>query len=477
MKRLLLTLMIPILFCGGVWAQCPLNNIILTSQSEIDSFALNYPGCTVPVGYLLIESPDVDNLDGLSVITAVAGELVIRNNPNLTSLTSLQNLNAVSTIRIENNESLTDLSGLENVSTIGAEYFYGSGGVIVRNNIGLTSLNGLQGISSVNHLVIDGNPNLTNLAGLENLNTVIENTGQSNLALSGDIRIRNNDNLTDLTGLENLSSLETLYIRENINLTSITALENISSMRYLYIRENANLASITGLENVDTNEIMGIQIFSNPLLSVCGLPNICTFLTNGGWHEIHDNAPNCNSLAEIEEACIISFPVEISTPLQVRLKNQNALLTWRTETETNNAGFEIQRSKNGVQWERIGWQVGQGNSLAPYSYTYIDESPFLGTSYYRLKQVDFDGDFEYSGTVSLRYAPRRVSIYPNPVQDKLFIQTESPVQQLLIYDSLGKLVEASIDNNTIDVSIFPKGLYTIKVTIEDEDFYEKILVK
>jgi len=456
MKQLLLILMIPIFFCSGVWAQCPGDDIILTSQSQIDSFVLNYPECTELVGDLrIITDSDADNLDGLSVITAVTGNLMIMDNHNLNALTGLQNLSAVGTLLIEDNESLTDLSALENLSSIGEIFpFYGSGGVIIRGNIGLTTLNGLQGISSVDYLIIDGNTNLTTLAALENINSINASGNYPFPALFGDLHIHNNDNLTNLTGLENINSLEVLSIIGNINLTSIGALDNIAS-----------------------NQIAYLKIFSNPVLSACALPNICTYLVNGGFHEIHDNAPDCNSLSEIEKICIIAFPVEMATPLQVRLQNQTAVLTWRTETESNNAGFEIQRSRDGIQWQRIGWQNGQGNSLSSYSYTYTDESPFLGTSYYRLKQVDFDGDFDYSGTVSLRYAPRQVIIYPNPVQDKLFIQTESSLQELLIYDALGKLLKTSIDNNTINVSTFAKGIYTLKITIEGEDFYEKILVK
>lgn len=173
-----------------------------------------------------------------------------------------------------------------------------------------------------------------------------------------------------------------------------------------------------------------------------------------------------------------ALPIEMTAPLRVHLNNQTAILTWKTATETNNSGFEIQRSKDGIEWQRIGWQVGQGNSLTLHTYTYIDKKPLDGTSYYRLKQVDLNGDFSYSNVVSLRYIRTQVSVYPNPVQDKLYIDTnEQPIDQVLIFDMTGRQFIAKIVNNSIDVSTFPNGIYTIRLTVKDEDFYKKIIVE
>jgi len=124
----------------------------------------------------IITDSDADNLDGLSVITAVTGNLMIMDNHNLNALTGLQNLSAVGTL------------------FIGEIFpFYGSGGVIIRGNIGLTTLNGLQGISSVDYLIIDGNTNLTTLAALENINSINASGNYPFPALFGDLHIHNND--------------------------------------------------------------------------------------------------------------------------------------------------------------------------------------------------------------------------------------------------------------------------------------------
>jgi len=174
----------------------------------------------------------------------------------------------------------------------------------------------------------------------------------------------------------------------------------------------------------------------------------------------------------------LPLPVEMTDPLSVRLDNQTAVLKWRTVTETNSVGFEVQRSKDGTQWERIGWQAGQGDTSTPHAYTYTDKNPLSGTSYYRLKQVDFDGNFTYSNIADLYYerdAP--ISVYPNPVRDILYINTEHSINQTLIFDTTGKSINAQMTNNSIDVSTFPKGIYTLKMTIGDSVSYQKILIK
>ena len=172
-----------------------------------------------------------------------------------------------------------------------------------------------------------------------------------------------------------------------------------------------------------------------------------------------------------------TLPIEITAPLRVRLQNKTALLEWRTATETNNAGFEIQRSQDGMTWEKIAWQDGQGTTTTTHRYTHRDIAPLFGTSYYRLRQVDFDGAFTYSNVVSLRYRRTQVSVYPNPVKDKLYIQTdEQAIEHVLIFDVTGRQITAALTDDTIDVSGFSKGIYTVKITVKGEDFYEKILV-
>jgi hypothetical protein len=97
------------------------------------------------------------------------------------------------------------------------------------------------------------------------------------------------------------------------------------------------------------------------------------------------------------------------------------LLNWRTETETNNYGFEIERRTNNKDkslWEKIGFVEGHGNSNSPKEYSYTDKNPYgCNTFQYRLKQIDNDGQFIYSGEVEIELLPNQYDLmqnYPNP---------------------------------------------------------------
>ena len=259
------------------------------------------------------------------------------------------------------------------------------------------------------------------------------------------------------------------------NIVDLTPLSVINSLNRLTITDNAALTSLEGLENVISIACV-LRIEDNAQLATCNIPAICNYLENGETANINNNAAGCNSELEVIQGCFLS--VEMSAPLRARLQDQTAVLTWRTETETNNAGFEIQKSTDGIQWQRIGWQAGQGSTSTPHTYMYADENPFSNTSYYRLKQVDFDGKFTYSNIASLEYIRPQVNVYPNPATDKLYINTDNQtIDHVLIFDTMGKQINAQITDNTIDVALLPKGLYTIKVIMDGQYFYEKIVVE
>lgn len=112
------------------------------------------------------------------------------------------------------------------------------------------------------------------------------------------------------------------------------------------------------------------------------------------------------------------LPVELLS-FEVEERGDAAVLSWSTASEINNAYFAIERSETGRHFEKIGVVNGNGNSTAIHNYQFIDESPLIGTSYYRLRQVDFDGRFEYAHVTAtfFRLGLGDINIYPQPVND------------------------------------------------------------
>jgi hypothetical protein len=150
-----------------------------------------------------------------------------------------------------------------------------------------------------------------------------------------------------------------------------------------------------------------------------------------------------------------ALPVELSL-FTATLNGNNVEISWRTETEVNNYGFDIERSNKNEEWERIAFVEGFGNSNSPNDYNFIDiELRETGEYNYRLKQIDNDGTFEYSQIISVNVGiPNHYSLsqnYPNPFNPETRIDFTLPENQrvvLRIYNMLGELVKEIINKET-----------------------------
>ncbi len=156
----------------------------------------------------------------------------------------------------------------------------------------------------------------------------------------------------------------------------------------------------------------------------------------------------------------------ITSPLPVELtsfsgifQNGKVKLLWKTETELNNYGFEIERtaSSRNIDWKKIGFVEGHGNSNSPKSYDFVDNNVMYGKLYYRLKQIDNDGSFEYSDIVEVDvptlqdYAILEQN-YPNPFNPETkisFVVNENTQVTLKVFDAVGSEV-AEIFNDKVE---------------------------
>lgn len=168
------------------------------------------------------------------------------------------------------------------------------------------------------------------------------------------------------------------------------------------------------------------------------------------------------------------------------LSGAEAQLSWQTAQEINNSHFEVQRSYDGETWEQIGRVEGQGTNNSVHSYQLSDHSLLSSmnhdpsTIFYRLKQIDHNGAFDYSPTRTLRLVERSrdqdqtLRIYPNPAQNQVFISTESPVQEVKIYNLHGQLM-ISTHQQLIDISALRAGQYIIEVQNGTQVIREKLV--
>jgi hypothetical protein len=131
--------------CSSFFQPCLPEGITFSSQSEIDKFELNNPGCTGIIGDMIVSGPDITNLSFLSTLNSIGGNLIIMDR-----------------------DHLKDLSGLENITSIGGDLIIGD--QAVRSNSSLQSLEGLVNLASINgDLIIQNNPALSSLEGIHNI--------------------------------------------------------------------------------------------------------------------------------------------------------------------------------------------------------------------------------------------------------------------------------------------------------------------
>jgi Secretion system C-terminal sorting domain len=189
---------------------------------------------------------------------------------------------------------------------------------------------------------------------------------------------------------------------------------------------------------------------------------------------VDDNASANDHGLSIDNFTISSvvLPIQL-TSLDCISKPKSNLLTFSTATETNNAHFSIERSSDGRIFTEIGTVRGAGNSTTEQRYTYTDERPLQGINYYRLKQVDFDGQFSYSPVRSVVFGRKgSVTVSPSPASDRVVIVLDEAAAEngdWQVFDAAGRVVQsgawqAENERLDLDVATFPEGMYTFRLT-------------
>nr|WP_052738845.1 T9SS type A sorting domain-containing protein [Pontibacter korlensis] len=139
-----------------------------------------------------------------------------------------------------------------------------------------------------------------------------------------------------------------------------------------------------------------------------------------------------------DSPAIVPLPVEL-VYFRAAVQQSQVKLQWLTASEENNKAFVVERSADGKQFSPIGTVAGAGTTVQPQHYSFVDSEYFSGTTYYRLKQIDFDGEFAYSNVVAVRKGGQNaqentLKVWPNPFEQEVSIEVFS-----------GTAEEASID--------------------------------
>jgi len=216
---------------------------------------------------------------------------------------------------------------------------------------------------------------------------------------------------------------------------------------------------------------------NNPGFGVRVTSNLCT------------GATGANMSAEIDQISVTVFsdqplPVELISFNIQKNREERIDLEWITATETNNDHFVVERSRNAIHFSEVLKMNGAGNSLVAHTYHAIDEYPYYGLSYYRVKQVDHNGNYSYSPLrqvnlvastgMRVRSLPGELSLH--------FDREESTPVSLQLVDMRGVIALSSRhiiqEDHPIKISTvqLPAGIYFVKARVEAEEYCEKAFV-
>jgi len=187
--------------------------------------------------------------------------------------------------------------------------------------------------------------------------------------------------------------------------------------------------------------------------------------TDDGNLETKDYCVDVLEVIQVDEVPCANVPVELLT-FEGKTTNGTVYLYWKTASEISNDYFIIERSLDAKQFITIGKVKGKGNRLSEVTYHFKDEISGSETYYYRLKQVDFNGIFEYSESIAVQVEKEKsiIDIFPSPTSDMLQIVSSNTLQALRILDLNGKLIRQLLpQEQTIFVSDLEDGIYFLEV--------------
>jgi hypothetical protein len=201
------------------------------------------------------------------------------------------------------------------------------------------------------------------------------------------------------------------------------------------------------------------------------------------------------------------LPVELSSFTAKVLRNGGVQLNWRTETEANNFGFEVERKISSKQstagnWEKIGFVEGHGTTNSPKNYSFTDKGISYGVYSYRLKQIDSDGTYKYSKEIEIDVSeiPNYFILaqnYPNPFSARggsafggnpsttiKYVLPKNERVKIEVFNAIGQRVAKLLDKQVssgnheiqFDAQDLPSGLYTYRITAGQFQAVKKMLL-
>ncbi len=513
----------------GDWASNTVNingNVSLTSSTtSLSGFSLislvsgkSFTSGTTSSSNNLTLTQDIFNSAGTIVIY---GDLTLNDTDlNLTAgslvVTGTLNINYSSTVTIQSGVNVT--VGTLNINNNSDAILNNSGTLTVSNNV---SQGGVLNNMSTGTITVNGSfsstgsgSSVTNNSGMLNVK------GAMNFPSSGKLYV-NPGGQTYVDGSVTIQSNENLIIGTSVNpppYADMVIRQNLISQASgdVTINRNGRLA-VFGNVNANGGGVLftindGGQVYVNGNIGFNGGGSVIAnnndgvpygfygdggVTLNGGGSSVTGQGKQSVAIMKTEDRPFYDWVAAIAgsplTPLPVTLlyfkvqdvSSRGIDLRWATATEKNFEYFEVERAGNDLNFETIGKVNSAGGLNIATSYTYLDNTPLAGKNYYRLKIVDLDGAYEYTGVIvaeSTVASKEDVKVYPTIIDDSFTVELNGefamPVKMILI-DAVGNTIyQSTLDAATSTVEVpsnMKTGTYLVRLFTSDGQKVVRVL--
>ena len=382
----------------------------------------------------------------------------------------------------------------------GTTSFTGSSAQTIPGNATFSdlSINNSAGVSLNDDITVNGTLTITsgnlNLAGKEiDLGSsgslsetgglIVDNTGGGSIKATRSLNAPSSENVAGLgaiiTSSANLGSTE---VKRTCDVQTGNSNDGIKRTYEITPTTNSGL-NATLRFSYDDSELNGLT--ESKLHLYRSTDGGATWTYRGGTVNTTDNY--------IELPDIDAFSTwtagDDDNPLPVKLisfnaiaENNTVILKWKTASEINNDYFTVERSSDGKNWSEIGEIKGHGNSNTVNNYSYLTENTMEPVVYFRLKQTDYNGEYEYSKIITIaNKSGKEINIYPNPFVSEVVLENVEPGSVIRVKNNLGIILNEIVQENnaeTLRINFeddLPTGVYFIYITGNNQTRIYKII--
>ncbi len=438
--------------------------------------------CNTPFGGVSrVHTVNLDNNNVSGPLPVEIGNLTelhilrFRNN-GITSIPStIGNLKKVYILLLDSNNitggitpELGDMTGLKQLG-------------LASNSLSGTIPDNLYSLQLIESIDLNNNQLTGTISPLINNHSFLEWFGVADNKLSGNFPLINGPSLPKLRSIEMYSNYYTFDTFEQNS--AVASKINFNTQACIPITKSGNTLSVVPNGTL-SSELFEWYDFNTGFIAATITGNASyTPTTSSTYYVVVSNLLikdfTNRSYQLLGCRTAIALPVTWLNTTAVLNTDNTVSLNWETAAETQNKGFEIERSSNAKSFERIGFVAASEQAADVKSYSFIDKMPMSEVNYYRLKQIDNDGTFSYSRIVAAKVqAETALRVFPNPAGDYVMVESDEIIETIRLISPLGQQIKTDAPlSKSVKLSTdgLATGIYFLEISTGEYKSVKKII--